>query len=471
MPRPRADLDAVDDEDAPLPAKYTEMNASLAFARRFEENLRYVDDWGKWMVWNGSRWQQDRLRHAMEMSKRLCTAVAEHARSDVTITPKQQDAVSNRYGEKRTINNVAELAKSDTRIAAATDQWDADQWLLNTPGGVVDLRTGKTRLGDRADYMTKMTRVSPGGACPLWRAFLDTATAGDKPLQDFLQRLCGYTLTGEVREQILVFVYGPGGNGKGTFLNTLHWILGDYSTPASMDVFTERKHESHPTELAGLMGARLVTAQETEEGKRWNESRIKALTGGDPIKARFMRQDEFEFMPQFQLIIAGNHKPGLRNVDEAIKRRMRLVPFDVTIPAERRDPMLADRLRAEAGGILAWAIEGCQRWQRDGLQAPPRVLAATEEYLEQQDSIGAWIDECCEQGNAYTSRRGDLYKSFKAWAERTGEFPLPQKRWVAAIETRGIRARTRDGIALCDGLRVKVERSNGPNNWMDDDFG
>lgn len=303
--------------------------------------------------------------------------------------------------------------------------------------------------------MTKITAVAPGGDCPTWLRFLDTATAGDAELIGFLQRMAGYALTGSTRDHALFFVYGTGGNGKGTFLNTLQWILGDYARSAPADMFTERKHEAHTTELARLMGARLVAAQETEEGKRWAEAKIKALTGGDPITARFMRQDDFEYIPQFKLVMTGNHKPGLRNVDEAIKRRLHLIPFTVTIPAERRDTGLGERLRAEAGGILSWCIEGCRQWQQRGLSAPAAVLAATSEYMEQQDVLGLWMDEAIDQVAGFSVRRGDLYKSFKAWAEGAGEYVLPQKRWVAAMETRGFRTKLSAGIHYVEGVRIR----------------
>jgi putative DNA primase/helicase len=458
MPRTfRVDL-LTSEADDYVPVVYGESNIATRFAETISKNLRYVDDWGRWMVWDGRRWQSDRMRHAMEAAKRFCAHVSDAALKDgVTFTTeKQKQTVASRFTEKRTIINIADLAKSDPRIAASAGQWDADPWLLNTPAGVVDLRTGQFRSACRNDHMTKITHVAPGGDCPTWLRFLDTATAGDAELIAFLQRMAGYALTGSTRDHALFFVYGTGGNGKGTFLNTLQWIMGDYARAAPADMFTERKHEAHTTELARLMGARLVAAQETEEGKRWAEAKIKALTGGDPVTARFMRQDDFEFMPQFKLVMTGNHKPGLRNVDEAIKRRLYLIPFTVTIPAERRDTGLADRLRAEAGGILAWAVAGCQSWLAGGLRAPSAVLAATNEYLEQQDVLAAWIDECCEESIG-TSKSSSLYASYKAWSERAGEFALPMKRWSAAMEGRGFQSKRMTSGVMYAGLRIKSE--------------
>ena len=455
--RMRADLDRTMDPADNMPALYSEVNVGIRFAQIHEETLRWVDAWGRWMVWDGARWVRDEIRVAFERGKKLCCAVADFARTDGTefTTERQRQATIARYGEKRTISNVVELAKSDPRIVATTAQWDADIWALNTPGGVVDLRTGTLRPARREDYMTRVTRVTPGGDCPTWRRFLDVATAGDVELQRFMQRVAGYCLTGSTRDHALFFVYGTGGNGKGTFINTFKAILGGYAQAASMSTFTEQKHEDHPTALAGMMGARLVTAQETEEGKRWAESRIKALTGGDPIRARFMRMDEFEFIPQFKLLFAGNHKPGLRNVDEAMKRRLHLIPFTVTVQPEDRDPDLPEKLEAEAAGILQWAIEGCLEWQRIGLKPPAAVLAATAEYLEQQDNLAAWLDECCDLTPAFSARRGDLYKSYKEWAEEAGEYALPQKRWIAAMEHKGFQSSMLRGIQLFRGIALR----------------
>jgi putative DNA primase/helicase len=454
--------ETADPETEDLPELYSEDNAALAFSAQFADDLRYVAPWGRWMIWRGQRWTEENTLHVFDLARRICRSVAAQARNDQThiTTETQRRSVIARYGLASTVAAVERLAKSDRRHAATIEQWDADVWALNTPAGVVDLRTGEIREGDRSAHMTKITEVAPGGECPAWLRFLETACEGDAELIGFLQRMAGYALTGSTRDHALFFVYGTGGNGKGTFLNTLQWIMGDYARSAPADMFTERKHEAHTTELARLMGARLVAAQETEEGKRWAEAKIKALTGGDPVTARFMRQDDFEYIPQFKLVMTGNHKPGLRNVDEAIRRRLYLIPFEANIPAERRDTGLAERLRAEAGGILAWAIEGCIQWQRVGLQAPDRVRAATADYLEQQDVLGLWLAECVDTGKG-RARRGDLYKSFKAWAEDAGEYVLPQKRFVAALESRGFTSALRDGIQYVERVTIR-ERDPWP---------
>ena len=248
-----------------------------------------------------------------------------------------------------------------------------------------------------------------------------------------------------------------GGNGKSVMLDTVAGIMGDYHTTAPIDTFTVSMGDRHPTELADLVGARLVTAIETEQGRAWAEARIKMLTGGDRVKARFMRQDFFEFRPQFKLMVAGNHQPVLRAVDEAIKRRFNLLPFEVTVPTAERDPDLAQKLRAEWPAILRWSLDGCLAWQRHGLQPPTAVTDATGRYLEAQDAMGAWLDEACEAKSTFRESASALYISWKAYADRNGEVAGSQKSFGPQLEARGFRriksakANFYQGLRLVDG--------------------
>jgi putative DNA primase/helicase len=253
----------------------------------------------------------------------------------------------------------------------------------------------------------------------LWDAFLVDATLGDQELIDYLQRMAGYCLTGDVSEHALFFIYGAGGNGKGVFLNTLTAVFGDYITVSSMETFAASRGERHPTDLAMLAGARLVTAQETEEGRAWNQTRVKATTGGDPITARFMRRDFFTFKPTFKLVIAGNHKPNLRSVGDADRRRFNIIPF--TNKPAVVDRQLPDKLRAEWPGILRWAIDGCVKWQQSGLNPPPIVLDATEAYFDEQDLFAQWVEECCDIGPNKSDTRKALFATWEAFCERNGD--------------------------------------------------
>jgi putative DNA primase/helicase len=393
---------------------------ALEFARQHALDWRYVANWGRWMSWRGDRWCFDDRMQCRELVRTICRAAA-------AVLPDKKQATAKAITSNKTVAAVEHLARSDARIAMSADQWDCDPWLLATPGGCVDLRTGATRPAARSDFLTKRATATPSGDCPLWLRFLSRVTGGDLPLMQFLQRLAGYALTGITREHALFFLYGTGTNGKGTFINTLTGILGDYATVAGMDTFIATPGEKHSTDLAMLRGARLVSAQETEEGRRWAEAKLKALTGGDPITARFMRQDNFTFIPQFKLVIAGNHKPALRNIDPAMRRRFHLVPFTQTIPESEVDRHFPEKLRAEWGGILKWAVDGCRAWLDKGLLAPPSVRKATDEYFVGEDSFSRWIEECCVIKPTQSDTSAALWQSWSAWCERNGEYAGSQR--------------------------------------------
>jgi P4 family phage/plasmid primase-like protien len=349
------------------------------------------------------------------------------------------------------------LARADRRHAATVDQWDADEWLLNTPGGTVDLQAGALRPSAREDYCTKITAFVPGGDCFLWKAFLDRITNGDVELQQYLQRVCGYILTGSIRDHAFFFRYGTGGNGKSVFMETIAGMLGNYTTTAPTSIFIASQFEQHPTEMAGLHGARLAIASEIDSGQNWAESKLKRITGGDRIAARFMRQDFFEFQPQFKLVIAGNSKPTFIVVDEAMRRRIHLVPFTVTIPKAERDKNLAERLRSEGGGILQWAIEGCLSWQREGLNPPASVQEATHEYLAEEDVLGRWFSERIEVGPEHSSSVAVLFGNWREFCIENGEKEGSLKAFSQRLIARGFsRERTSSQRRFC-GLTLKAE--------------
>lgn len=430
----------------------TEDALALAFTRRYHRDWRYVAGWGRWLVWDGHRWRTEDTLAATDLIRSVCRHAA--VRAD---NPK----IAAKLASSGTVSGVERLARADRRHAATTDEWDADPWLLNTPGGVIDLRTGRQRPHDRVDRMTKITTATSGGRsaedCPIWLQFLGEVTGGDLALQAYLQRMVGYALTGSTQEHALFFLYGTGANGKSVFVNTLATILGDYATNAPMDTFMETRTDRHPTDMAGLRGARFVAAIETEQGRRWAESKVKNLTGGDKISARFMRQDFFEFFPQFKLFVAGNHKPAIRNIDEAMKRRLHLIPFTITVPPERRDKHLQQKLLAERDGILAWAVQGCLDWQRLGrLDPPQQVLEATEEYFEAEDALGRWLEERCVRAPNAKSLTAELFNDWKQWAEAAGEFIGAQRRFSDLLITRGLEKwRNGMGVRGFQGIGLK----------------
>jgi putative DNA primase/helicase len=430
---------------------FTEEALALEFAERHAGELRYVAALGKWLHWDGACWRYEETLLAFDYARRICREFANQCNK-----PSVRSAIA----KAKTVAAVAQLARVDRRLAATADQWDADPWLLNTPGGVIDLRTGKQREHDLHDYMTKITGVAPDAACSirLWLSVVTRAMGSDPELIAYVRRLLGYALTGSIQEHALAFWYGTGANSKSTILSAIIGVFNNYHRTAPIEAFVERDRGRHPTELAGLRGARLVTATETEDGRQWAEARIKALTGGDQVPARFMRQDFFEYVPQFTPIIVGNHKPGLRTVDEAIRRRFQLVPFTVTIPREARDEELGEKLKPEYPGILHWCIEGCLEWQEKGLAPPEAVLAATEAYLKAQDSFAAWVEEECERDANAWARSTELFANWRQWAEQNGVAYGDTRQFRDRLETRGFEHKP-DGKtrrAGYQGIRAKT---------------
>jgi putative DNA primase/helicase len=440
----------------------TEDSVAQTFAELHCDALRYDHDAGAWHQWVGTHWRQERTKLAFSWARGACRDIARkaeivNARGAATLSRASAAA------------GVERFAQSDRAFAVTSEIWDRDLMLLGTPGGTIDLTTGELRPARPDDYITKQTAVAPADVpeCPIWDQFLSDATGGDFGMIRFLRQWAGYCLTGMIQEHALVFIWGPGGNGKSVFINTLAHILGDYAVASSMDTFAATLGDRHPTDLAALRGARMVTVNETEEGRAWSETRVKQLTGGDKIAARFMRRDFFEYMPQFKLNVIGNNKPVLRNVDPAMRRRINMLPF-INKP-EKPDLELEQKLRAEAPAILRWAIEGCIDWQRHGLVKPAVIVDATEEYFQSQDHFGRWLEECCEYGpGATTSEKpSHLLYSFQKWCEDNGE-PMADNRQLRGMiertkglkyvkdhagtrQVRGIALKGRQGAAWSDG--------------------
>lgn len=454
--RHRANLEA----DPSVPPEFSEDALAAAFTEAHGGELRYVQVWGRWMRWNGMHWAAEATALAFDLARAICRAAAAEARRKNGGDAGERVAV--KLAAARTVAAVERLARADRTHAATADDWDANPWLLAAQDQTVDLRTGDRRPPRPDDYSTRTAAVAPGGDCPLWLRFLDRIMGGDREMIGYLQRLAGYCLTGDTSEHAMFFGYGTGANGKSVLMNTVAGVLGDYATTAPVEVFTEaRGGDRHPTELAMLRGARLVTATETEQGHHWNESRIKALTGGDPITARFMRMDFFTFKPAFKLLISGNHRPPLRGVDEAIKRRLHLLPFNVTIPPAERDPALMDKLKLEWPGILQWMLDGTAAWRERGLDPPATVQEATADYLASEDSFATWLGDCTEPAADWAFEAGaDLYASFRKWSERAGERGLTMKAFTQELERRGY-ARSMNATRTARGfIGIRLQRAD-----------
>jgi putative DNA primase/helicase len=442
-----------EEDVAPSPI-FSETQIAETFAKEHNGALRYVAKWGTWLRFDGKVWRDEETRAAFNLAKVICKDFAAKVN-------KSKDART--LASARTISAVERIAAAERALAATVDQWDIDRWLLNTPDGVVDLRTGKMRPHRAEDYMTKMTAVGPSetAKCPLWLAHLKTVTNNNNDLMAYLKRYFGYSLTGSVQEHALLFCHGDGGGGKGTTVNTFAYVLGDYAAVADMELFTYSKHDRHSTDIAALRGARFVTASETEQGRGWAEARIKQMTGGDKITARFMRQDNFTFMPQFKLCIQGNHKPHLRNIDNAIRRRFNIFPFTAKIPKDKIDLLLPDKLKEEAPGILRWAIDGCLEWQAKKLSPPDVIIKATNEYLEAEDTKMTWFQETFiidkSSPGLFTQ---EMFESWKLYADRRGEFAGTAKALSTWLDENSEQLR----IVKNKDLRKEVPASMGKGN-------
>lgn len=414
------------------------------FSQQHRNDLRYVAAWGRWYEWRNGCWREDSTLLVYDLIRQTCKARG--------IKPSSM---------ARIVASVQTLARSDRRLAATVDQWDADPWLLNTPVGIVDLRSGELRRHDPNAYCTKTTAAGPRGDCPRFKAFLDRIMGGDQALVAFLQRVFGYILTGDTSEQAIFFNYGAGQNGKTVLMSTVSGILGDYCLATPIETFTESKNDRHPTDLARLRGARLVTASETEAGHHWAESRLKELTGGEKIPARYMRQDFFEYQPAFKPIISGNHRPRLRSVGVAMRRRVHMIPFTVTIPDHERDPQLVEKLKAEWPGILQWMIEGCLDWQERGLVPPEAVVNATNAYFAGEDGYAHWIAERCDVSPGFLARSPELFASWRDWAEKAGQTVGDNKRFREEMERLGFMLKHTNSSNWYVGLRIQQD----PPEW------
>lgn len=447
----------------------TQDGLALELGDIWRDTARFVAHWGRWLFYGGQRWLMDEQLEHMTRSRGFLRDKAETVEKWAEGRAAKMGA---KDGEKlrtwakttgvslrsaQTVAQVVGLARSNSEQVASVAQWDSDPWALGTPKGVVDLRTGELRSARPEDYITKSCAVAPasqGTVASLWHKFLSRITDNDEEIQLYLQRFVGYALTGDTREHAFAFGHGKGANGKSVFLATIKGLMGDYACSIPTEMLVVSKNERHPTELARLRGARLAIGNETEQGTRWAESRIKSLTGGDPIAARFMREDFFEFQPSFKLFVVGNHRPSLRGVDEAMRRRLHFVPFGVTIPADERDPLLTEKLRAEYPAILRWAIDGCLAWQEQGLNPPPGILSATGQYFEAEDSFSQWMEECVERDPQAFCPAGSLFTSWKTWAERAGEFTGSQKKFSQTMAEVGFSPKKSGGVRGFGGVRI-----------------
>jgi len=359
----------------------------------------------------------------------------------------------------------AMLLAAQHKVVIHHSDLDKGRFFLNCRNGTVDLTTGAMRPHERLDLLTHDVEIDyrPDAAAPTWLRFLKDVFAGDADLIDFVQRALGYSLTGDVREQVLLICHGSGSNGKSVFLNILRQLLGKLAWQAAPDLLLQDKARRHPTEQADLFGKRIIVCQETGEGRRFNETLVKQLTGGDAITARRMHEDFWSFEPTHKIWLSTNHRPEIRGTDHAIWRRVRLIPFAAQFSDEsdpRKDPEMESRLLTERPGILAWAIQGCLDWQKRGLGMADAVKTATSAYQAEMDVLAGWIADCCVVHRNAKARASALYRSYSEWCEQSGEHPESQRRWGMRLPERGFQRYSNDGVWY-RGIGLRTEGTEG----------
>ncbi len=436
---------------------------ALALIDRFGDVLRHCADRGRWYAWDGAVWAPcpRTAGPAREYAKRVARTLPERNDKDVSFKKKSLSAVG--------ISAMLTQAASDERVAVDFDQLDAHPWELNTPGGIVDLATGQLLPSDPQRLHTRLTACTPDPDADRrpWLKFLDTTFGGDQALIDYMQRLVGYSAVGLVRDHVLPYCFGSGGNGKGVFLETCIRVLRDYATTAPAGFLMAKTFQGHETELARLSGARMVLCSEVNDDDRFDEARVKLLTGGDSITARFMQQDHFTFSPTHQLWAMGNHQPGVRAGGPSFWRRLRLIPFLHQVdPAEVIDDLQGIFSTEHGPAVLSWIIEGAVAYHTGGLQAPESVLAATKGYARNQDTVTRFLEEMCHVGGApaVTTKVTVLRQAYETWCRETGDHPVSAKAFTQALQRHGVDSTRTSTARLYVGIALRVEASDNPSH-------
>lgn len=410
-----------------------------------------------WLHWDGTRWQSGADGEALFATKAVARSWTADAKAAVGRKTYAEIINHAATSEKRSRREaMLALAKAEPNISVQVDELDANPWLLNVENGTVDLQTGKLRPHSQRDLITKRAPVKfdKDARAPKWEAFL-ASSLPDTELQRFVQRFIGYAITGVIREHVLPFFWGSGGNGKGTFVETLARTLGDYASPVRSDLLLEQQGEQHPTELADLKGRRFCFASEPKKGKALNEDQVKLITGGDTIKARYMRQDFFEFTPTHKMCVLTNHQPVVKGTDNGIWRRMRLVPWTVTPTTPNLT--LMDELALERPGILNWALVGCLDWQQNGLGSAGAVDSATAELRDASDMLGDFLAAVVVVDKRARTNGSVLFKEYRSWAEQRGERPWTQTAFGRAMAERRFEKMKVGGNVVYLGIGMRAQ--------------
>ncbi|MFD7990762.1 phage/plasmid primase, P4 family [Streptomyces mexicanus] len=450
------------------PETFTDDGNALLFADTFSSNLRYVAQRGTWLTWDGHRWAWDDTGRTVELARALVRNL------DTRVLDEDLQKAAHRHKNaslsRNKISAMLGLAQSDRRLAVHVTTLDAAPRHLNTPGGIVNLADGSLSPSDPAALHTRSTSVAPDPTMPTprWNAFLTDTFGGDQDLVGFVQRLAGYSASADTSTHVFPFLHGPGGNGKSVLMDVLRHLLGDYAAPAPAGFLMVGRQE-HSEELARLQGLRLVVASEVNQDARFDEAKLKELTGGDTLTARFMHQSFFEFEPTHHLWLMGNHQPRVKSGGDSFWRRLRLLPFQYKVPEEKKIDGLADILVAEEGpGILAWIIQGAVEHFAHGLREPQSVKAATAAYAAEEDHIGRFLEECCTRGPAAHMRTetGRVRAAYEAWCHSEGEQAMDARTFGRELKARGIVRKPSSGRYFYAGLGLIAEGdAEQPSGW------
>ena len=431
----------------------TDAGLGERFAHQHDGIVLFNHTTGHWMLWDGSRWVEEKDGRVMELAKLTARTIVDEVQSlspDAVGPRNELLRFAAKAESRQRIEAMLKLAASEQQIRIEQERLDQGLKLLNLSNGTYDLESDKFREHRATDYITKLSPVQfdAGARCPQWLSFLNRIFNEDGDLIAFVQRALGYSLTASAKEQCLFLCHGMGANGKSTLLNTVHHILGDYAVQAQFDSLLVKRSEGPRNDIAALVGARFVAASEAERGQRLAESLIKQLTGGDPVTVRRLYSEPFTFRPGFKLWLSTNHKPRISGTDHGIWRRVHLLPFNVTIPDEEKDRELGEKLIAEGSGILNWMLVGYQSWRESGLTPPPVVMSATTEYRDEQDSLGAFFKERCDDSADGREKLSDLYTAYKSWAEDGNERVLPKRHFAQIVVERGYEKKALHGNVM-----------------------
>jgi putative DNA primase/helicase len=453
---------------APEAAAFSDVHIAETWADGDGQDWLFCHGWECWMQWDNSRWAIDRRRAVTRI-------VSDQMKAATNWPEANQLSIKDRRAlcSVAKIASVLKHASTLPTIARIPEDFDSNPYLLGTPDGTLDLKTGKLIGTTREHYITRQTAVAPkSGPMPQWNKVLDRCTRGDPEMRKYYQRWAGYLLTGDCREESFLFVHGAGNSGKSKFIDCLGDILGKadeggYCATAKIEMLMESKIERHTEEIASLAGARMVRTSEPDEGARWNEALLKLITGRDTVSARRLYEKQFTFRPEFKLMVNGNFRPAFKSTGEEIFRRMHFVEFPESIPEAERIYNLPELLREEWPAILQWMVEGCIEWQRIGLSRPDRVKTATKEYLSEEDTLGRWIEECCTKGADRKVLAGEAYKSYSTFIQHVGEGVVSQKRFSQRMEARGYGRIKSGGFRYITGLEIAIAHAHG---WTDREF-